>query len=64
MKPVVLTLAAALFFLPALFVRAEPAIEVDEGELNRELESGYGIFSGDQVTWATLRNTSTCCTAF
>jgi len=30
---------------------------VDEAELERELSSGYGIFSGGNVRWATLRFT-------
>jgi predicted DNA-binding transcriptional regulator YafY len=38
-----------------LAITAEPAIEVDEAELNRELESGYGIFSGSVTQQALLR---------
>ena len=38
-----------------LAISAEPAIEVDESELNRELESGYGIFSGSVTQQALLR---------
>ncbi len=38
-----------------LDIAAEPAREVDEGELNRELESGYGIFSGADTREAVLR---------
>jgi predicted DNA-binding transcriptional regulator YafY len=33
----------------------EPAIDVDTDELNQTLGNGYGIFSGKQVQWATLR---------
>ncbi len=33
----------------------EPAREVDEATLNRELESGYGIFSGADTREAVLR---------
>jgi predicted DNA-binding transcriptional regulator YafY len=31
--------------------------DIDEKRLDKVLGSGYGIFSGDQVTWATLRFT-------
>lgn len=31
------------------------AIDVEQGILDRELGSGYGIFSGSEVSWATLR---------
>lgn len=31
------------------------AIEVDDQDLNEELSSGYGIFAGKDVQWATLR---------
>ena len=31
------------------------AVDIDEGDLNDELGSGYGIFSGKNVQWATLR---------
>lgn len=34
---------------------AEPAREVDEDLLERELSSGYGIFSGAATRWAELR---------
>jgi predicted DNA-binding transcriptional regulator YafY len=33
------------------------ANDVDETQLNTVLGAGYGIFSGDDVTWATLRFT-------
>lgn len=36
-------------------VLSEPALELDEAVLERELSSGYGIFSGTQVHWAELR---------
>jgi predicted DNA-binding transcriptional regulator YafY len=38
-----------------LAIVAEAALEVDEDELNRELESGYGIFSGAATREAVLR---------
>jgi len=41
--------------ITALQISAEVAIEVDEEELNRELESGYGIFSGAATRLAQLR---------
>ena len=41
--------------ITTLQVTAEAAIEVEEGELNRELESGYGIFSGRATRRARLR---------
>jgi predicted DNA-binding transcriptional regulator YafY len=41
--------------IQALEITAEAAIEVDETELNRELESGYGIFSGARTREAVLR---------
>ena len=41
--------------IEALQVTGEPAVEVDEALLNRELESGYGIFSGAQTREAVLR---------
>ena len=41
--------------IQALQISAEPAIEVSEEELNRELESGYGIFSGAETQQAVLR---------
>ena len=34
-----------------------PAIEVTEEELNAVLASGYGIYAGAEVSWATLRFT-------
>jgi len=34
-----------------------PAIEVDQAHLDSELGSGYGIFSGSEVSWAALRFT-------
>ena len=36
---------------------AKPAIEVPDGELDDILGSGYGIFAGKKVQWATLRFT-------
>jgi len=33
----------------------EAAIDVPEGDLNRLLGAGYGIFSGEKVQWAKLR---------
>jgi len=41
--------------ITALCVTSETAIEIDESELNRELESGYGIFSGAATQVARLR---------
>jgi predicted DNA-binding transcriptional regulator YafY len=41
--------------ITALRVTSETAIEIDESELNRELESGYGIFSGVATQVARLR---------
>ncbi len=41
--------------IKALSITGEPAIEVDAQELNRELESGYGIFSGAETRKAVLR---------
>jgi predicted DNA-binding transcriptional regulator YafY len=41
--------------IQALDISSEPAIEVDAAELNRELESGYGIFSGAETRQAVLR---------
>lgn len=35
----------------------EPADEIPDEELDRELASGYGIFSGTEVHWAELRFT-------
>jgi len=41
--------------IQALQITSEPAIEIEEAELNRELESGYGIFSGAATHQAVLR---------
>jgi len=41
--------------IQALQISGEPSIEVDETELNGELESGYGIFSGGRTREAVLR---------
>ncbi|HUV23543.1 MAG TPA: WYL domain-containing protein, partial [Gammaproteobacteria bacterium] len=41
--------------ITALQLTPAPAIEIDESELNRELESGYGIFSGAATQIARLR---------
>ncbi|MCW5655593.1 MAG: WYL domain-containing protein [Hydrogenophaga sp.] len=38
-------------------IEAAPAIDVPEDELDLTLGSGYGIFSGKEVQWATLRFT-------
>ena len=38
-----------------LAIAPEAAIEIDEAVLNRELESGYGIFSGTDTREAVLR---------
>jgi predicted DNA-binding transcriptional regulator YafY len=43
--------------IQALAITGEAAIEVDAEELNRELESGYGIFSGAATRQAVLRFT-------
>lgn len=45
----------AIDAITALQVSDEAAREVDESELNRELESGYGIFSGSATRLARLR---------
>lgn len=45
----------AIDAIQALEITAGPALEVSESELNRELESGYGIFSGVQTRQAVLR---------
>ncbi len=45
----------AIDAITALQMTAEPAKEVDDAELNRELESGYGIFSGAATHMARLR---------
>lgn len=36
---------------------AQPAIDLPEERLDRDLGAGYGIFSGEAVQWATLRFT-------
>jgi predicted DNA-binding transcriptional regulator YafY len=41
--------------IKVLNITSETAIEVDAQELNRELESGYGIFSGAKTRKAVLR---------
>ena len=41
--------------IKVLDITSEAAIEVDAQELNRELESGYGIFSGAETRKAVLR---------
>jgi predicted DNA-binding transcriptional regulator YafY len=41
--------------ITVLQVTSEVAVEIDEDELNRELESGYGIFSGLATRMARLR---------
>lgn len=38
-------------------IEATPAIDVAEDELDLTLGNGYGIFSGKEVQWATLRFT-------
>jgi predicted DNA-binding transcriptional regulator YafY len=38
-----------------LEIIAQPAIDADESQLNKELESGYGIFSGVKTEQAVLR---------
>jgi predicted DNA-binding transcriptional regulator YafY len=38
-----------------LEIIAQPAIDADENQLNKELESGYGIFSGVDTGQAVLR---------
>lgn len=38
-------------------IEATPAIDVAEDELDMTLGNGYGIFSGKEVQWATLRFT-------
>ncbi len=35
-----------------------PTLDIDENELNIELGSGYGIFAGKNVKWATLHFTA------
>lgn len=35
----------------------EPAVDVTDADMDRELASGYGIFSGAEVAWAQLRFT-------
>ena len=39
-------------------VLAKPAIEVPDAELDAVLGSGYGIFAGKRVVWASLRFTA------
>ena len=41
--------------ITALSIAPETAVEIDEDELDRELESGYGIFSGAATRLARLR---------
>lgn len=41
--------------IQSLEITTEAAIDIDETVLNRELESGYGIFSGAQTRQAVLR---------
>ncbi len=41
--------------ITALSIAPEAAVEIDEHELDRELESGYGIFSGVATNLARLR---------
>jgi predicted DNA-binding transcriptional regulator YafY len=41
--------------MEAVQLLAEPARDVPEKQLDAELGAGYGIFSGRQVQWATLR---------
>lgn len=45
----------ALDNLVATEILNEPASEVDSAELDALLENGYGIWSGKEVKWATLR---------
>lgn len=45
----------ALDNLVSAEILTDPAIEVEATELNDLLESGYGIWSGKEVRWATLR---------
>jgi len=45
----------AIDAIKALQISTETAIEIDETELSRELESGYGIFSGAAKHTAVLR---------
>lgn len=45
----------ALDNLLAAEILNEPASEVDSAELDALLENGYGIWSGKEVKWATLR---------
>ena len=45
----------AIDAIKALDISHEAAIEIDFDELNRELESGYGIFSGAATREAVLR---------
>ncbi|MCP4874497.1 MAG: WYL domain-containing protein [Gammaproteobacteria bacterium] len=41
--------------IKALSICSEAAVEIDSEEINRELESGYGIFSGATTREAVLR---------
>jgi predicted DNA-binding transcriptional regulator YafY len=41
--------------LRAADVLEEPALDIAEERLDRELGAGYGIFSGGEVRWAVLR---------
>ena len=45
----------AIDAIKSLSISPEAAKEVDEADLNRELESGYGIFSGADTQQAVLR---------
>lgn len=49
--------AFSLDAIRAADILEEKAKEVSEKRLDQVLGSGYGIFSGDNVTWATLRFT-------
>ncbi len=44
--------------IKAVSILERPAMEVEEAELDFVLGSGYGIFSGASVKWATLRFSS------
>jgi predicted DNA-binding transcriptional regulator YafY len=45
----------AVDVIEAVTVLDQEAREVDDAELEQELASGYGIFSGKEVQWALLR---------
>ncbi len=45
----------AVDVIEAVTVLDQEACEVDDAELDQELASGYGIFSGAEVQWALLR---------